>query len=336
MAGSREFAVCAMTGGASVWTAAWHPGEERWEAAPSAVRLDRAFALAAHPRGSLYAVGLTPRGALHRLERDDRDPAPGFTVREAVALPGVELPCRVRLDGRGRRLLVAGYGSGALAVVDLHDDGALAGPPRTAMFDGRGPDPVRQDGPHAHDALALAEGIGVVDLGADVLRILDGETLAAREPLVLPPGSGPRHAVDLGSGRVAIAGELASTLLLASLPERRVLDVLPATTRATAAPNTPSGVVHDAARGLVHLANRGADTILTARVDGDRLTRLAEVPSGGVRPEHLALDGEHLFAVHSEDGAVVALRLRDGVPTGEVAASTRIPGAMWIEPLPRR
>lgn len=333
MTGSREFAVCAMAEHPAVWTLSWHPEAGRWDAHPSAVALDRAFALAAHPSGSLCVASLTPHGAVHRLTRDPGEPRE-WRRAESLALPGVALPCRVRLDLDGGRLLIPGYGNGALAVVPLHPDGRFAAPVRTAVFPGGGPDPERQDGPHAHDALALAAGLGVVDLGADVLRLLDDTSLAERTRLAFPGGTGPRHAVDLGGGRLAVSGELASTLVLASLEQGRVLDVLPATTHGPRGSNAPSAVVHDAARDLVHLANRGADTVLTARVEGDRLVRVAETPSGGVSPEHLVRAGDHLLAVHSGDGAVVALPLDDGVPTGRVAARTRVPGAMWIEELP--
>ncbi|MFD6816533.1 lactonase family protein [Microbacterium sp. NPDC060132] len=333
---SSEFAVCAMSERPALWTLVWHPETERWEARDAAVALDRPFALAAHPSGSLYAAGLTPEGAVHRLTRGPGDGAADWVVRQSLALPGVELPCRVRFDAASRRLLIPGYGNGALGVVDLDRDGGFAAAARVVAFTGGGPDPERQDGPHAHDALALAAGIGVTDLGADVLRILDPTTLAERAPLELPAGTGPRHVADLGGGRVALSGELGSTLVLASVTERRVLDVLPATAHGSGGSNAPSTVVHDPVRGLVHVANRGADTILTARIDGDRLVRVSEVPGGGSRPEHLVLTGRHLLAVHSADGAVVALRLRDGVPTAEVAAETRVPGAIWIEPLPPR
>lgn len=332
VAETMGFAVCSMTERPSVWTAVWHPSDERWETSPSAVEIDRAFALAAHPRGSLYAVGLTERGAVHRLGHDGG--SEGFVLHESLEVPDVALPCRVRVDAAGGRLLIPGYGDGALAVVDLDDDGRFVGEARIGRFTGAGPDPERQAGPHAHDALALAEGIGVIDLGADVLRIVDAATLTETAALTLPPGSGPRHAVDVGGGLLVVSGELDSTLILVSLADHRVLDVIPATSRTGGAANYPSTVVHDADRGLVHLANRGSDTVLTARIEGERLIRLAETSTGGVGPQHLALAGDHLVAVHADDGAVVALRLVDGVPDGVIAATTHIPGAIWVEPIP--
>jgi 6-phosphogluconolactonase (cycloisomerase 2 family) len=321
-----------MAEGPSVWRAVWHRDDERWDLFPSDAVVERAFTAAPHHDGSLAVVGLTEQGAVSRLA----SAGAGWDVRESMELPGVTFPCRVRFDEQRNRLLVAGYGNGALAVIDLDDDGAFAGEARTFAFTGTGPDPDRQEGPHGHDVIVLDEGIGVIDLGADVLRILDPESLAETGVVAFPPGSGPRHVVDLGDGRIVVSGELDSTLILASVPERRVLDVIPSTAHTGEPRNYPSTVILDAARGIVHLANRGADTVLTARVHADRLELLAETPSGGGAPQHLALDDQHLLAVHSDDGAVVALRLDDGVPTGAVADTARIPGAYWIEPLPPR
>ncbi|KAK7754147.1 hypothetical protein SLS62_003993 [Diatrype stigma] len=70
---------------------------------------------------------------------------------------------------------------------------ALAHPP--------GPDPVRQEAPHPHDAIVDPTGqyLLVPDLGADLVRVfkLDRRGRAATRtplpPVVASPGSGPRH-----------------------------------------------------------------------------------------------------------------------------------------------
>lgn len=330
----REFAVSAMGGAPSMWTVAWQ--DAQWTLHPSMVEIDRAFTIAAHPDGSVYVLGLTPQGSVNRLRRTEGE-APGFVVQESIPLPGAGLPCRVRFDEAGSRLLIAGYGRGTLTVVDLDARGAFRGEPRTATYEGSGPDGDRQEGPHAHDVIALDDGIGVIDLGADVLRIIDEESLAERARVPFAPGTGPRHVVDLGGGRIAVSGELDSTLVLASYAEheRGVIHAIPASERSPSnVRNYPSAVIFDAVHDVVYLANRGADTILAVRVDGDRLVPLAEVASGGGSPAHLTLADDHLLVVHPEDGVVTALRLADGVPTGRITDSAHIPGAAWIEPLP--
>ncbi|KAK5164341.1 uncharacterized protein LTR77_010037 [Saxophila tyrrhenica] len=91
-----------------------------------------------------------------------------------------------------------------------------------------GPDPVRQDAPHEHEAIVDPTGryILVPDLAADLVRVFcwDQETLKleALDPLEVAPGSGPRHAAFWNPYSVACEGcttylyvvaELASTVM---------------------------------------------------------------------------------------------------------------------------
>ncbi|PNS15439.1 hypothetical protein CAC42_698 [Sphaceloma murrayae] len=75
----------------------------------------------------------------------------------------------------------------------------------TFTQDGPGPNPVRQDAPHPHQAILdpTESFIAVPDLGSDLVRIFsinDDATLIESMPLKVAPGSGPRHGAFLDTG----------------------------------------------------------------------------------------------------------------------------------------
>jgi 6-phosphogluconolactonase (cycloisomerase 2 family) len=84
-----------------------------------------------------------------------------------------------------------------------------------------GPNPERQEAPHPHQALLdpKAAFILVPDLGADLVRIYqaDAGSLALKPlaPLVVAPGSGPRHGAfktALNKTYFYLVSELANTI----------------------------------------------------------------------------------------------------------------------------
>lgn len=83
-----------------------------------------------------------------------------------------------------------------------------------------GPDPTRQEAPHPHQVILDPSSgfILVPDLGSDLVRVFrieDGLQLAAVEPLVAAPGSGPRHATFLKTEDKTffyLVSELANTI----------------------------------------------------------------------------------------------------------------------------
>ena len=86
------------------------------------------------------------------------------------------------------------------------------------VFDGPlGPDPARQDAPHAHETITDPTGqyILVPDLGSDLVRTFswDRKTLKleALESLEATPGYGPRHAVFWNPS--GLAGEKSTTYM---------------------------------------------------------------------------------------------------------------------------
>ncbi|MGN9780051.1 lactonase family protein [Nonomuraea sp. ZG12] len=260
--------------------------------------------LAAHPAlPVIYAVGELSQGWITAYGAEGGTLAPwGERASEG------DSPCHVAVHPSGDLLAVAHYGDGAAGLHRLDERGLFTGEPTVLGHQGSGPVADRQEGPHAHQCVFHDDLLYVSDLGTDEIRryTLDGVAL---EPIVLPPGTGPRHFAFAGS-RLYVAGELDGSVTLVD-GERTVR--VPAS--ATGAANAPSHL--ELAGDLVYVANRGPDTISVLRADD--LTPVAEVPSGGTWPRHFAVDGERLYVANQNSGGVAVFALKDGVPepTGE-------------------
>ena len=95
---------------------------------------------------------------------------------------GGTLPCHLLLDEPNRALYVSNYLSGSLSMFWLAADGSLAGRTDLDRHAGRGPDPDRQEGPHAHFAGFAPDGRGLycVDLGLDRLCLYAPDPASGR------------------------------------------------------------------------------------------------------------------------------------------------------------
>ena len=154
----------------------------------------------------------------------------------------------------------------------------------------------------------------VCDLGTDRIHRLRldpaGQFHRAADPILLPPGSGPRHAVVVGE-LLIVACELSSELWVGRRSDDgwvqlRVLS----TTAATTSPRQPSGIVTNGR--TVAVATRGPDTIATFAIEpGVGLRPLAEVASGGAWPRAIELRGDHLWVSNQNSGRIAILDLSD-------------------------
>jgi 6-phosphogluconolactonase len=235
-------------------------------------------------------------------------------------------PCHLAL-GEGY-LIVANYGSGSASVHAVDAGGVLDPATGTVQHRGNGPDPERQDGPHAHQVHLTGDLVTIVDLGIDRLMHyrLDAGRLVPTGETKAAPGSGPRHAVTHPSGRWYVTCELDSTIATFEPDPAAGALRLSATHPATASTvdrNQPSGIALSGDGRFLYVGNRGADTIATFAVgpDGD-LEPVGEVSSGGVWPRQFAFVDNLLYVANQRSGTVVALRVDPDTgllsPTGEV------------------
>jgi 6-phosphogluconolactonase len=249
----------------------------------------------------------------------------GSLTALAVQSTAGEHPCHLAVSADGRHLLAANYGSGSVAVFPLDDAGVPGERTDLAALDGKGPDPDRQAGPHAHMVAPdpYSPEVLVVDLGADRVRRYRLDPVSGRlstQPtaVVTEPGTGPRHLTRHPDGALLLVGELGGTLTwFRPDPDggrlRAEGDVV---TSSGAAPVYPSEIVVGADGRFVHVGNRGPDTVSTFAWDGSTASLVSEVPTGGAWPRHLALVGDHLYVANERSHSVSAFRVdpATGVP----------------------
>lgn len=297
--------------------------------------------LALHPTGHfLYAVERQ-----WTLDRTDVGAVGAFAVEATTGRitalnrqpSGGASPAHVSVHASGRFAFAAHYASGQVAVLPISDDGRLGAATHVVQHEGRGPDPARQEGPHAHFVLPDPSGRLVLacDLGIDRVQIYRLDHEAGRlEPAPLAyaqvsSGAGPRHLAFHPFGLfVYVINELDSTIsTFAFDPDRGALRIVQTVSTLpdgyTGTSHTAQILVHPSGR-FVYGSNRGHDSIAVFAVDaeGGRLSLVGHEPSGGKTPRNFTIDpaGELLLAANQQSGTIVTFRI-DGTsgrlaPTG--------------------
>lgn len=305
-------------------------------AAPSFLALDPSH-------GTLVAVTEADPGSLTSF----RVSAAGTLTAAGTAPSGGDSPCHVTVTGS--TAWVANYADGVAAAVPFTD--GVLGTPRTYPHAGSGPVADRQEGPHAHFVHVWGDRILVSDLGTDELRTYpldtpDGpgtpgtSTVAA----VLPPGTGPRHLVELPDGTILLVGELDCRLhvLVPAGPGRLEHVGSVAITERTMPDGAAGYPSHITVVGdLVHVGVRGPDVLAVLRVrevtDEDSgaasaghltIENVCDVELGaGAWPRHHAVlaDGELVVVAAQNTDELVAVRVDRASGVGEVADRLELP-----------
>ncbi|WP_129786012.1 lactonase family protein [Promicromonospora panici] len=298
--------------------------------------------LALDPSGrTLLAVTEREPGRLTSFRVSDA----GELSPASAAASGGSGPCHV--VATATVAWVANYTDGVAAAVPLADDGGLRAP-RTFSHAGSGPVADRQEGPHAHFTHVWGDRVLVSDLGTDELRTypLDaGEEVGTTTvAAVLPPGTGPRHLVELADGTILVAGELDCRLhvLVPAGPGRleHVGSVaITGRTMPDGAAGYPSHI--SVAGDLVHVGVRGPDVLSVLRVreapagaDGPGVVghlvveNVSDVDLGaGAWPRHHAVlaDGAVVVVAAQNTDELIAVRLDRASGAGEVVDRLELP-----------
>jgi 6-phosphogluconolactonase (cycloisomerase 2 family) len=247
---------------------------------------------------------------------------------------------RLGLDGSGRFLVCANYGSGTVAVLPIAADGSLGPLADLVPLEGTpGPHRTQQTSAHPHDIAFDPRGrfFLVPDKGLDrvfVFRVDGGRgTLVPGTPpsVVTRHGAGPRHAAFHPSGPHAyVLNELDSTLTTyrfdaetGALAPRQVVTTVPPSHTGD---NTTSEIAVAPSGRFVYASNRGHDSITIFRVDEatGELTPIGWEPTRGRTPRFFTLDpaGAILYAANQDSDTIVAFRVDP--KTGALAATGQV------------
>jgi len=329
----------ARAGGFGVYPLARDP-DGAWAAgAPFGHALNASYGAFSRRFGLMYLVDEDARGRLSTFR-----PGPdGWTALSTVGTRGRE-PCFVALGPEEAVVAVANYGSGSVAVFRLDPHTGL--PQDTAILRqnrGGGPDPDRQDGPHAHCARFSPDGrwLYQTDLGTDQILAFpyhpgSGRLGKARVAYSAPPGSGPRHLLFDEKREVAyLVCELASTLTALIVDDGRLWPCLAFSTlpEGFTGKNLGGHIAMNAAATRLYISNRGHDSIATYSIDGvGRLSLLQHEPSGGASPRFFLLrEAEReLLVVNEQAENIRSLQLDENGLLALDKEELALPGAAFL------
>jgi len=258
-------------------------------------------------------------------------------------------PCHLVVDPAGRLLIVTNYTSSTLGIQALAADGSFEGPIELIRLKGGGPDGFRQDDAHPHQAIFDAGTLFVIDLGADLVRAYTidpakrgAAALVPAGATAVPSGTGPRHAVALPDGRLAISGELGSNLIVGR-PGSTAAEWADVPSTSRTGPVRTSHLAHypvlnypgDLQRSpdgsTIYLANRGHDTISAFDVTGPVPRLMVERDAAVKWPQHMLVRPGRLLVAGNDSDRVMALPLTGTVP-GEAQELFPCPGPGWLLP----
>jgi 6-phosphogluconolactonase len=284
---------------------------------------------ALHPNGRvLYSVSevrdATGRhgGSVHAFTIDRNTGALGRLNGQSSEGAG---PCHVSVDRTGRCVMAANYSSGGVVAFPVDRDGRLRAASSAIQHSGSGPDPKRQQGPHAHSITPSPDNRFALaaDLGLDRVMIYRLDPAAGRLTpgappwAAVPPGHGPRHvAFHPTLPMLYVVNEMGNTVTAFSIggPDCALREEQTLTTLAAGFEGENTGAdihVHPSGRFL-YSSNRGEDSIAVFGIGGDgRLAPLGRQATLGRCPRNFAIDpsGAWLLAAHQESDSIVLFRI---------------------------
>ncbi|MDR2133982.1 MAG: lactonase family protein [Treponema sp.] len=232
-------------------------------------------------------------------------------------------PCHLAIDGRETLLICSNYSDGVLSVFRVLKDGGIDEACQVIKFSGKGPNPSRQNGPHAHSFWfdkKYSRGFAC-DLGTDRVMCydIDRNNAAYLKPSGVPcyessSGAGPRHlAFNPACEAVYLLNEINSTIeVLKPYPFEKIQTVptLPGGFRGN---NTAAAIRTSPDGNFVYASNRGHDSIAVFRVRDKEgsLEPVTVTESGGAAPRDFNPDpaGNFLLAANQDSDNLAVFRV---------------------------
>jgi 6-phosphogluconolactonase len=241
----------------------------------------------------------------------------------------------------GQFLFAASYTSGDFQVFRIPGDGSIG-----AMTDnfqsvgnGAGPNPARQEGPHAHQIITDLDGNHVfgVDLGADKVNVwnldpVSGKLIPNMVPFVpIASGSGPRHmAFHPDRQHAYVLSELTSSVTVfdydsvrAALIWKQTISTLPPDFTGT---NTTAEIrIHPSGRFLYN-TNRGHNSVTMFEIEPETgaLDVIGWESTRGQWPRGMNIDpsGTFLYAANQNTDNIAVFRIQPA--NGKLKFSTLV------------
>lgn len=271
-----------------------------------------------------------------------------LTKLNEVSAPGV--PCHLSVHPSGTSVLAANYGGGNVFICPVKKDGSLGEVSDVQQHIGKGADPKRQDGPHAHSVMLDAAGkyAFAPDLGIDKVMIYKVD--AAKAKLTpngfaeMKPASGPRHFAFHPTYKFAyVISELNSTMTAFSydkvkgaLTELQTLSTLPDGYKDTS--YCADVHVHPSGKFL-YGSNRGHNSIVIFAIDErtGKLTLIGHESTRGNWPRNFGIDptGQFLLVGNQNSNSIATFRIDEHsgklTPHGELL---EIPAPVCLKFIP--
>lgn len=242
--------------------------------------------------------------------------------------------CHVWVDATGKNVLVANYGGGSIASLPVREDGSLGERSAFMQHTGSGPNPKRQEKPHAHSVYTDPSNTFVYscDLGTDEIKIYrfdaSAGTLTPADPpsAKVPPGGGPRHLDFHRDGFVFVNNEMEMSVTAfkrdattGALTEIHTVPTLPEGVSKEGT-STAEIFVHPSGKWL-YVSNRGHDSIVVYSVGTNGKLTLVEHASTPKEPRGFAIspDGKWLVVGGQKDNTVAVLQI--DAATGKLKAT---------------
>src|SRR5262249_50867696 len=262
--------------------------------------------------------------------------------------PGV--PCHVSVHPSGRFVLAANYGGGNVVIYPVRADGGLGAASDVAQHSGKGGDPKRQDGPHAHCVILDAAGRDAVAPGPRIEKGMRYR-IDVKNRKFIPKGFAattgrgrPRHFDFHPSGKFAyVINELDSTLTAfaydnakGALTELQTISTLPPDFNGT---NSCADIHVHPSGSFIYGSNRGHNSIVAYAIDrsSGKLSLIAHESTQGKWPRNFGVDptGAFLLAANQQSDNVVTFRIDQ--QSGKLTAtgqSTEIPSPVCLKFIP--
>ena len=264
--------------------------------------------LTAHPRLPVLYACLEGDAAVQAFRIGSRVEPLGAPV--AVG----DGPCHLAVIGGAA--WVSCWGDGSVDVLPIGPDGSLGAASKLPALPSETGRRSR-----THMALALRDGSTLtIDMGRDALRWWRDDAL--QQALLLPEGSGPRHAVESSPGLLHVLTELSCEVvtLARDADGWRVVHTLPLGCSAPGTRDFASGIVSDGAS--VFAAVRGCDRIFTLRPNPGGVTLTDSRPAGVAWPRFLGMFDGRLVVVGERSDEIVVADPETGAEVLRVAAPT--------------